>query len=175
MEQTQAATRRLAESTRREVTGLWAAHQAGRISRSGFKARAAAAVARANTAGVSLADLGLSQEISRHLREPVPPLGLVPNDVQVDQDRMARDIDRIIERQDDPEAELGEWAASENLLTVATAVQDGMRRRGIGGWVRQLSGISCPMCINLADGVVRSVEVEMARHLGCDCIQSPVF
>lgn len=175
METTQAASQKLADRTKREVVALWGLQRAGRITFGRFKAEATAKVATANTAGVALADLGLASEITRRLRKPTPALGLLPNDVQVDQDRMARDIDRITERDEDPEGALGDWAASEPYLTVATAMQDGMRRRGIERWVRQLSGVSCPLCTGWADGIARSVDTPMARHVGCDCIQVPVL
>lgn len=175
MQATQTASNRLADRTRTQVTALWALVKAGEITRGQFRTRAAAVVAQANTAGVALADIGLAAEITRALRTPTAPVGLVPNDVQVDQDRMGDDIDRLIDSYDDPEGSLGDWAASEPLLTVATAVQDGMRRREIARWVRQLSGVSCPLCVGWADGIARSVETPMARHIGCDCIQSPVL
>lgn len=175
MERTQIAANRLADDTRTKVTGLWVLVQNGRLTRSQFRTQASAAVARANTAGVSLADVGLAAEITRQLRTPTPPLGLLPNDVQVDQDRMGDDIDRITGRVDDPTGELGDWAASEPLLTVATANQEAMRRRGIDRWVRVLSGTSCPLCTGWADGIARSTDTPMARHVGCDCIQQPIF
>lgn len=175
MQATQRASNRLADRTRARVVALWGLVRDGELTARQFRTEAAAVVAEANTAGVSLADLGLAAEITRALRTPTAPLGLVPNNVQVDQDRMDRDLERILERNDDPEGELGDWAASEPLLTIATAVQDGMRQRGIERWVRQLSGVSCPLCTGWADGVARSVETPMARHVGCDCIQAPVL
>lgn len=175
MEQTQQASNRLADRTRQQVIALWALERAGNISRAQFRTQTAALVARANTAGVSLADIGLAAEITRHMRIPTPPLGLRPNPVQVDQARMGRDIDRLIASTAEPSASLGEWAASEPLLTVATAVQAGMVARGIARWTRTLSGASCPLCTRWADGIARPVSVSMARHPGCDCIQSPVF
>lgn len=175
MERTQAAANRLADDTRIKVTALWALVSTGRLTRGQFRTQATAVVARANAAGVSLADIGLAAEITRHLKQPTPALGLIPNDIQVDQDRMAADIDRIVARTEDPSGELGEWAASEPLLTVATANQEAMRQRGIARWVRVLSGTSCPLCTGWADGIARSTDTPMARHIGCDCIQSPVL
>lgn len=175
MQKTQASSNRLADDTRSKVTGLWALVTAGTITRHQFRTRATAVVARANTAGVALADIGLAAEITRTLRVPTPPLGMLPNKVQVDQRRMADDIDRILDRVEDPEGELGEWAASEPLLTTASSVQAAMQARGIPGWTRQLSGTSCPLCTGWADGVVRSPGISMVRHKGCDCIQQPVF
>jgi hypothetical protein len=175
---TQAASQRLAERTRRTVTGLWALRRDGVLTLAQFKARATAEVAKANSAGVSLADVGLAAEITKALKKPTGPLGLRPDDVQLDQQRMADNIDRILDDTADdfdPEDSLGDWAASEPYLTVATTMQVGMRRHGIDRWVRVLSGRSCPLCEGWADDIARSVDTPMARHIGCDCIQQPVF
>lgn len=175
MQKTQQAARRLADQTRATVVALWARQTAGEITSAQFRTLAAAAVAQANTAGVTLADVGLAAEVTRHLRRSVAPLGLTPTDVQVDQDRMARDIDRITARTLEPEDQLGDWASSEPHLTVAATVQRAMPRHGIERWTRGLSGGSCPKCTGWADGVARPTSVPMARHVGCDCIQQPVF
>lgn len=155
------------------------------MTRSEFRRRAAAAIAVANARGVSLADLGLTAEIIRQTGAATSPLGLQPNGVQVDQDRIANRLTDILG--DDPEdvddeelaesreARFGDLARSETFLTVATATQQGMKERGIPRWVRVLSGTSCPLCTGWADGIARSVDSPMARHIGCDCIQSPIF
>ena len=169
MQATQQAANRLADRTRRQITALW------ETDRARFNTLAPALVARANTAGVHLADIGLTAEITRHLRRPTRPLGLRPTAVQVDQSRMRDNITRITADLEQPARALGEWAASEPLLTVATTVQTAMQERGIERWTRGLSGGSCPLCNRWADGIARPVSVPMARHPGCDCIQSPVF
>lgn len=175
MQQTQAAANRLADDTRAKVQALWAGYRLGRYDLAEFRARATAVVASANTAGVALGDIGLAAEITRQLRRATTPLGLEPNEVQVDQDRMGDSIDDILERTDDPEDQLGDWAGSEPLVTVANTVQTAMQAHAVGGWTRVLSGTSCPLCTGWADGVVRSPFVSMVRHVGCDCIQQPVL
>lgn len=175
MERTQQAAQRLADRTGAAIRALWAAHVAGDLTLDQFRAKGAALVATANTAGVQLADLGLAAEATRQLRRPTRPLGLTPSAVQVDQTRIVADIDRIVARRPDPIGELGEWARSEPLLTVATATQQAMKARDVPGWTRVLAGGSCPLCVSWADGVVRPVSVQMARHPGCDCIQQPQF
>lgn len=160
------------------MTGLWALQRDGTLTLAQFKSRATAEVAKANAAGVGLADIGLAAEITKALGTPTAPLGLEPDDVQLDQDRMADNIDRILNGDwddEDPSDALGDWAASEPYLTVATSVQRGMAAHGIERWVRVLTGTSCPVCVGWADGIARSVDTPMARHIGCDCIQAPVF
>lgn len=153
---------------------LWAAVEAGDLTLPRFRSLGASTIAQANQAGVQLADIGLTAEVTRQLRRPSSPVGLRPTPTQVDRVRIGAEIDRIVATQD-PAPSLRSLARSEPFLTVATAVQAGMQRRGATGWTRRLSGASCPLCTGWADGVVRSAETRMVRHHGCDCIQSPVF
>lgn len=186
MNQTQTVSRRLADRTAARVAELWAMADAGEISPSEFRRLAAIAVASANAQGVTLADLGITAELIRQRRSAARPLGLRPTATQLDQRRIVRDIDRILETNpaiaDTPEllaesrrGRLASWAASEPLLTVATTVGVAMVARGAKGWTRQLVGDNCPKCIDWADGVVRAPGTRMARHPGCDCIQAPTF
>lgn len=186
MELVQQASQRLADDTASRVVALWAVVEAGGLSEAEFSPLAAALIATANAAGVTLADLGLTAEVTRQLRAPASPLGLLPDRVQTDQARIVAGLDSVIAEQpigaDTPDAlaesrraRLARFARSEPLITVATAVQAGMRARGAAGWTRQTAGKSCELCTGWADGMVRSPSVQMARHNGCDCIQSPIF
>jgi hypothetical protein len=186
MELVQSLTRRLAEDTSTKVLALWAAVESGELSQREFRSLAASLIATANAAGVTLADLGLTAEVIRQTRRPSVPLGLRPDRVQADQERIAVGLDGVLAEQpsraDTPEllaesrrARLSQFARSEPLLTVATAVQTGMARHGAQGWVRQTSGKSCPLCVNWDDGAVRPATVRMIRHNGCNCLPAPQF
>jgi hypothetical protein len=185
VEQTQAASLRLADRAERRITGLWQLHLRGQLTRAEFRAIAAASVAEANTAGVGLADIGVAAEATRALRQPVGPLGLSPTAVQVDQSRIAGDIDRIVDDRpvtvpadqlsESRNERLRRLARSEPLLTVAASVQTAMSGQGADGWTRRLDNDPCPACVGWADGVVRPVGTRMARHLGCACIQQPTW
>lgn len=153
---------------------LWALVEAGDLTVPRFRALGASLIAQANQAGVQLADMGLTAEVTRQLRRPTAPLGLRPTPVQVDRDRIAGGIDRII-AEPDPKGALARLGRSEPLLTVAATVQTAMVRRGATGWTRQLDNDPCKVCSGWADGVVRSTGTRMARHVGCGCIQQPVF
>ena len=178
MERVQTASRRLADDTAAQVSALWARVEGGALTVAAFRAAASAVVARANARGVALADIGLTSEVMRQLGRRAAPLGLRPTAVQVDQSRMRADIDRVLARHGDPADSpvdgLGDWARSEPLITVATAVQAGLVARR-AGWTRRLAGTSCARCTAWADGVVRPAGTRMARHPGCDCIQQPVW
>lgn len=153
---------------------LWATVEAGDMTIARFRSLGASLIATANQSGVQLADIGLTAEITRQLGRPSSPIGLRATAVQVDRERIGSAIDGIVATQD-PVPSLRSLARSEPFLTVATAVQAGMQRRGASGWTRGLSGGSCPLCTGWADGVVRSADTRMVRHHGCDCIQTPVF
>lgn len=176
MKRTQAAARRLADRTASAVMRLWAFVEAGEITVDEFRRLAAQLVAAANAAGVMLADIGLAAEVMRQIGRPARPVGLT-DPVAVDQTRIGRSLTAAI---DTPSGEaaaarLERVVRSEPLLTVANAVQAGMIAHGAIGWTRQLTGTSCSLCTSWADGRVRPPTVRMARHLGCDCIQAPVF
>lgn len=174
MRQIQATSRRLADSTGDRVVALWALFRAGELSREEFRRFSSAAIALANVQGVVLADLGLTAEVSRQLGRRAAPLGLRPTAVQVDRARIRASLDRIVD-EDGSDLQFHRLGRSEPLLTVASSVQEGMKRRDVGGWTRVLTGGSCQLCEGWADGAVRPVTVHMARHVGCDCIQMPVF
>jgi hypothetical protein len=186
MRQVQTASLRLADTTAVAVLALWARVEAGSLTETRFRAEAAAMIAAANAAGVHLADLGLAAEVTRQLRRPTSPVGLQPTDVQTDQARIAAGLASVIAEHPESattdellaesrRARLTRLARSEPLLTVATAVQTGMVHHGASGWVRRTDQDPCKLCSGWADGAVRSAETHMARHLGCSCIQEPVF
>lgn len=174
MQKTQQVTVRLADRTTALVVALWSRVESGDLSEDEFVALAAAAVARANAQGVSLADLGLAGSITRAQKAPTRPLGLQPDAMQVDQDRIALALRTIIagavaERL----FRLKRLARAEPLVTVSKSVQKGLLVHRMG-WIRVTDPDPCPLCTSLADGVVRPAEVPMARHRGCACIQQPV-
>lgn len=173
MQQVQTAARRLADRTSAEILALWAQLEAEEITPARFRSAAVVVIAQANAAGVTLADLGLAAEVARQLGRAARPLGL-SDAVAVDQARIGAGVDQAASG-DSPPAALDRLARSEPLLTVANGVQLAMVAHGAAGWTRMLTGTSCPLCTGWADGVVRPAQTRMARHVGCDCIQAPVF
>lgn len=184
MEQVQRAAATLADRAAATIDAMWDRVEDGALSVAQFRALAASVIAAANTQGVSLADLGVTAEALRQLRDAAP-LGLTPEPVQVDQDRLSVALHRIITADIDSAVTADEIAASrrarvtrfardETLLTVATATQRALKERK-AGWVRRTDPNPCTICVNLADGKVRSANVAMARHKGCACLQQPVF
>lgn len=185
MQRVQTAADRIVNQATRNVETLWRRHEAGTITLDRFRALAAAVLVRANARGVSVADLGLSRELTRNLGRPVRPLGLRPTPEQLDQRRVRDALDTVItgnldtisdpvEVAESRRRRLAQVARSEPLLTVAATVQVGMQRRNLPGWVRQVDADPCPKCVAWADGVVRPAGTRMARHNGCACIQRPV-
>lgn len=174
MDLAQTASLRLADQTETAVLTLWAQVAAGSATVAEFRQEASALIAAANVAGVTIADIGLAAEVTRQLGTPTGPVGLQPSPQQVDQGRIAAGLDTVLAT-NDPAKTLAGFVRSEPLLTVATAVQTGMARHGASGWVRATDSDPCKLCSGWADGRTRSVDTHMARHVGCACIQQPVF
>lgn len=184
MEQVQAAALRQADEAERRILALWDRHEAGDIDRARFAALGASIVAQLNASGVQLADLGVTDEITRQLRRPTQPLGLQPDPVAVDQDRIAGNLSSLADEPIDAPDEqarlkrrerIGALARSEPLVTVAGAVTTAMTSRDASGWTRRTDLDPCDACSRWADGVVRPAGTTMKRHRGCACIQQPVF
>ena len=56
------------------------------------------------------------------------------------------------------------------------AYQEGLQGHGVERWTRQTSSDNpCPLCTDLADGTVLSVDQEMIDHPGCSCVAEPVI
>lgn len=182
MRNAQAASLRLADRTEDRLAALWRLYDDGNITLPEFKTLSAQTVTQANTAATQLADVAVAAEATRARGETVALAGLRPNEAQLDETRVRRDIDRILADTPDVgdlavsrEAALRRLGRSEPLLTTATAVQAAMAHHDASGWVRELDADPCKLCQGWADGVVRSIDTAMARHLGCGCIQQPVF
>lgn len=185
MQVAQTASIRLADLTADRISDLWALHVSGGLDRSEFRALAVAVVVQANTAAVQLADLAVATQATVAYRETVAPLGLTPTELQTDQARINRDITRILEDQPETveaadltesrETRLRRLGRSEPLLTTAASVQTAMVGQDASGWVRQVDANPCPTCSAWNDGVIRNPSTRMARHLGCACIQTPIF
>lgn len=184
MLKTQTASQRLADRAAQRLETLWARVETGRLTETGFKNLAAAVVAQANAQGVNLADLGVTAEVVRQRHRLVRPLGLLPEDVQVDQAHIAAALTRIIGTDHGTTAEqvaqsrrqrVARFGSDQVLLTVATSTQRAMRAHKAHGWVRATDADPCPLCQRWANGRTYSTLTAMARHKGCSCIQSPVF
>lgn len=182
VERAQSASLRLSERSEEAVAAYWRAHTDGLLSVAVFRSLAIAAITEANTAGVQLADIAVTAEMVRQQRRTASPLGLRPTSVQVDRRRLDGDIDRILAEAPDVddlaesrEARLRRLARSEPLVTVASSITTAMVARKATGWTRLLDRDPCSICRSWADGVIRSPGTRMARHLGCGCIQQPVF
>lgn len=187
MLQTQNRAIALADRLELQVERLYGRYLAGDLDKDTFVALAAGVVAAANATAVAVGDAGLSAELAIRLGVTVGALGLGPEPVELDADRIERSLRNVLDADvDDPTVDdldesrrrrLAQAVRSEPLITVATAVQRGMkgRRDTVAGWVRQTDNDPCPKCLEWADGVVRSVDTPMKRHNGCACIQQPVI
>lgn len=175
---------RLVEQTEREISALFRRYSRGALSRSQFVALAAAVITRARARGVALADVTLTTEVVRALGARTAPLGLLPPDndadhfatsvtsvlatkvvtATTDQEREASTVSRLRRLARDAPAEAAVWG-----------MRLAMIERDVPGWIRETDADPCPVCVGLADGVVRSPLVVMKRHTGCACVQAAAF
>ncbi len=171
----------LAGRTEREVLALWDRQRVGTITRYQFVLLAAAVIARANHRAVTVADTALALQLSRMLRKPVAPLGLVTLD---DQGRLRKAVGTVLTADVDlggealvasQAARLGRLARAEPLDAGQDAIQTAMQNHKVKGWVRVTDANACPICEEWADGVERPASVRMARHTVCGCAQQPVL
>lgn len=177
---------RLAAATADEVAALWQRHVAGSLSERQLIALAARAIAGANRRAVTVADLGIATQVIEQLRRPVPMLGLVATERDLDQTRLADAVGVVlveeVESAGSPDAlassrenRLIRLARDEPLKVLATAAGVAMVERGVEGWVRETDANPCKLCTGWADGVVRSPAVPMNRHTGCSCVPRTVI
>lgn len=175
---------RLANQTEKEIAALYARLEQGSIDRDTFVVLAARVIARARARGVSLADLALAAEAIRQIGEASGPLGLTPLDG--DRERLEGSVASVLDERpdhiDDRErlresqrARLARLARDSSAEAATWGMRLAMIERGVRGWVRETDADPCPVCTNLADGVVRSPRVTMLRHTGCACVQRSVF
>jgi hypothetical protein len=170
--------RRLTEMSRREVLSLLAQFEAGEIDRREFEASVALVIAQNQVRAAKIADIGMAAMVSEQLKMLVSPLGL-PAD-RVDQARMVRAVGTILAF--DPKTvdltvsrqlRFGRLAVAEPAAQLQDTMHRAMAGHGVTGWVRQTDSDPCPLCTELADGVVRSFRSKMSRHEGCVCIPRP--
>lgn len=180
-----ARTVTLGRHAERNVLTLWRRHLAGDVSEQRFVRFSATVLAQANAQAVNLADLALTAALIRHLRDVVTPLGLQPEDVEVDLDRLSGVIGGVLDAdivsattteavETSRAARLAVTARAEPQVTLQNAMTRAMTEREVPGWTRELSPGACPLCQSLA-GDVLPPTAHMVRHAGCSCVQTPVF
>lgn len=175
---------RLASETEKRLQEAFRRYEAGTLSRETFVAVAATILLRARARGVALADIALTADAARALGNISAPLGLgLPEgDAERLRQSVATVLDQRVETASTPEQEresrlarLGRLARDSAAEATVWATREGMQRRDTRGWVRVTDPNPCPVCVRLADGIVRSPVVVMKRHTGCMCVQGSVF
>ena len=166
----------LGAATERKVLAAHAALTAGTIRTEGeFISIVASIIAKANGSAVALADLSLAATLTLQLREPVPPLGLLPP--ASDPDRLAKGLGTILSTDRlDTAMQLGRLANSEPRTQAAASYSEGMAKSShVEGWTRGLSAAACQLCRWWArDGRVWPKDHPLKTHKGCSCTASPV-
>jgi hypothetical protein len=170
--------RRLTEMSRREVLSLLAQFEAGEIGQADFEASVALVIAQNQVRAAKVADIGMAVMVSEQLRMLVGPLGLPAS--RVDQARIVRAVRTIlsggpktVELSVSRQMRFGRLAVAEPAAQLQDTMHRAMAGHRVTGWVRQTDSDPCPLCAELADGIVRPHTVKMARHEGCVCIPRP--
>lgn len=132
-----------------------------------------------------MADLSFTAAIIRAMGQRTAPLGLTPPPDDTERLResvttvLTQDIKTATTPEQVKESQVARLTRLARDTTAEAAVfgfiESARRREVQGGWTRETDVNPCPVCVGLADGVVRSWNVTMKRHTGCACVPSPSF
>jgi hypothetical protein len=166
------AIHRLSGETRRAALALLALHHEGELTQAEFELSVALVISRSQVSAAQVGDLGMAALVSRELGVLMPPLGLAAS--RVDQDRMVAAVRTILGGSlAAVEDRLSRLVVAEPAAQMQDTMQEAMSGHGATGWVRGTDANPCPLCITLADNVVRPMTVVMTRHPGCVCYPRP--
>ncbi|GAA4294683.1 hypothetical protein [Mycobacterium paraffinicum] len=181
VEQHQSRTEALAATTATQALTVYAAYQAGQLTRDQAVALIAAIVNQANAAAVSLADAGLSVQIEHATGSPAPATGITPTDAA---ERLHKAVDTILdEQQPDPEQpdstqmRIERLARAEPLEAAQNATIDAMQKQPlVEGWTRHRSPGCCLLCTWWwREGRIWPKEHPFQSHKGCNCTPKVVL
>lgn len=165
----QAATERLAADAERQVLAIYAALEAGRIDRETASLLIAAIVNRANASATTTADAWLVAQIEAAAGAPTAAVGVAPVD---DSERLVLAAQTVLaDTAADVPMRLARLARGETFDTAQRAAHDAMQKhRPVEGWVRQLDGDPCQLCVWWSrNGRVWPKAHPFQRHKGCNC------
>lgn len=161
----------------------WREHTRGSMSRDSFVRLTASNIDLVNGRARVTGDVGMAAYMGRQFNLPVLPVGLVPIRASGQIEAALRTLiaepvatpRTSEERLASIERRLGRMARNEPVSALQEGAQEALREQGIKKWTRRLNANACPLCRKWADGVARSIEVQMIRHHGCRCIPEPVL
>jgi hypothetical protein len=165
----QAQTQGLAARTEAAVLGLYGQLTAGEIDTDTTIPLIAAVVNRANAAAVALADAWLAVQIETQARQPVPVVGVLPEDGS---DRLMKGVTTILfDIVEDAVTRLARMARAEPLESSCWGTHEAMQEQPlVEGWVRQTDSDPCQLCQWWSrNGRVWPKDHRMPTHKGCNC------
>ena len=127
--------------------------------------------------------MAMAAQLTRLTRTLVAPVGLEPS--RADQERLRRALADVLDARpetvpddalaDSQASRLDRLADNEPAESFVTGMRDALTAHEVEGWTRQTDSQPCPLCVSLADGVVRPPTVRMSRHTGCACWPMPAL
>jgi hypothetical protein len=175
VENYQRSTETLAASAQFQAVAVYAAYQAGRLSRDQAVPLIVAVVNQSNAAAVSLADAALSVQIEHATGVPAPVTGISPAD---DTERLEKAVHTILEEEqpdpelpDNTEMRIERLARSEPLEASQNATIHAMHHQPlVEGWTRQMDADPCQLCRWWwREGRIWPKEHPFQSHKGCNC------
>lgn len=198
-EEYRAALDELSTDTEMGALAVWAALRDGETDQDAAVLALAGLLNRADARAVTLADIYVSSTLELEAGEPVPAVGLVPEDHSTRLTEAAQTVlqgpapetpesspgtDTPADLPDPPEtipdtgtkARVSRLARSEPVQQAARAAGDAITRQPLAtGWVRDLNPGACALCQWRArGGRVWPASHPMWTHPNCGCVQRVV-
>lgn len=169
-------TSQLGERTAADVIGLYG-NVGDVLTYQEFLDTAPAMIARANFAGVQLAQAATNTLLISAGQLMVTGAGLAVLDHALDQGRLLRAVSTCLEEVETAESRLQRLAASEPVETTQRAFGGLLdTTEAFEGWTRALEPDACQLCQWWArEGRVWPTGHSMPTHKGCQCTQRPVL
>lgn len=172
----QAHTETLAAAAQSQALAVYAAYQAGRLTRAEAVSVIAAVINGANASAVALADAGLSVQIEYATGQPAPATGITPTDAA---ERLQKAVDSILdeEQPDNTQMRIERLARAEPLEAAQNATIDAIQHQPlVEGWTRQMDADPCQLCRWWwREGRIWPKEHPFQSHKGCNCTPKVVL
>ena len=170
--------RRLGDNLADMLDGLWAEHEAGRLTLAEFHDLGAIVVVTANGQAAALARLSVAAYITEQTGEELPALTAEPPPHRLDPARVQTALATITAGAAPIVAgRLSRLGHAEPVDAGAETFEsffETEQRDDVDGWTRKLEADACDLCRWWAANSHKfSARARMPRHNGCACTQLP--
>lgn len=172
--------RRLGDNLAAMLDGLWAEHEAGRLTLAEFHDLAAIVVVTANGQAAALARLSVAAYITEQTGEELPALTAEPPAHRLDRDRVTAALATITAGAaltvPGRLSRLGHAEPVDAGAETFEAFFETEQRDDVAGWTRKLDADPCDLCRWWAANSHKfNHRARMPRHNGCACTQLPII